>query len=780
VTRPPTLAILAVLALAAAQLARGQSTGAGRQKRQAAPSDSNAPPGAGATKGTKGTKVLPPVDPDAPPPGEMRVRAESYEQVEKGHTQARGFVDLRLPSMRIQADRADVYEEDQPDGTKKRRVVAEGNVVFLRGEERLAGDRMEMEDSGHGFLTNAIGYVEPGVFVEGRLIERIDDRTYRVEDGRFSSCSQPNPRWKFASSSAKIEVDDKIIAKNALFEVKGVPAFYLPYFYYPIRKDGRATGFLLPHFGYSSYRGFSVGGGFFWATGRSWDQTFYADSYSKLGYGFGYELRFLETAPSRGDFRTYVFDAKDQPKLDYDINWNALQMLPGRVRASLQVRRYSDLLFQERFQDNFNIATNRTERWALSLEKDLKLAVLSAYTDSTSTYFGTDYRRVNGHLPGVSLRRFPRQIGWGGVVVGLQATADSLQYGTQDRVDRYARIDVAPTLSRPVSLSFLDVTPQVAYRYTRYGASYAVDEEGTSGLSGPPLDRQYFETTLDVRGPTFSRVFDTPGLGYSDRLKHTIGPEITWTYRTRVEDFNAIPKFDGDDYSLGTNQITYALAQRFFAKRQSRLGLKKKVPYEFFTWRLMQTYYVQISEGQNNFDPNYSSSAFGPGLKPEHLSPLMSRIRFRPTPDFWTDFSVEYDVNFKQVRRTSISQTWNTSRLKLTGGWSRSVRLSEDPTQRTVGAEALRGGAAFEILPTHFFVEGSADYDVVQKTLWQARAQARYMVQCCGFEVEYITFNWNARQDTQWRFNIQLANIGSIGNFLGANAGGGLAGSSYR
>ena len=37
------------------------------------------------------------------------------------------------------------------------------------------------------------------------------------------------------------------------------------------------------------------------------------------------------------------------------------------------------------------------------------------------------------------------------------------------------------------------------------------------------------------------------------------------------------------------------------------------MPYEFFSWRLMQTYYVQIKEGQNDVDPNYSSSAFGPG-----------------------------------------------------------------------------------------------------------------------------------------------------------------------
>jgi LPS-assembly protein len=717
----------------------------------------------------------------------MRVKADSYEQVAKGQWAARGgTVDLRVADMRIEADQADVFEEPQPDGTVKHRLVAEGNVVFIRGEERLSGDRLEMDDTGRGFLENAVGYVEPGVFVEGRRIERLDDQTYRVEGGRFTSCAQPNPRWGFSASSARIEVDDKLVATNALFKVKGVPVFYTPYLYYPIRKDGRSTGFLFPHFGYSSYRGFNTGTGFYWAMGRSADQTLYADYYSRIGYGFGHELRYASESPSRGTFRTYVFQVSEKDLVtdpdtgevlsgrpsstEYDLDWNALQMLPGKIRAGVVVRKYSDLLFQQRFQDSFNLASNRTERWSGTLEKDLRLAVLSAYADTTSTYFGTDYQRVNGRAPGVSLRRFPRQIGWGKIVFGLEATADRIRYGDQHRVDTWSRYDLAPTISRPVSLSFLDLNPSIGYRYTHYGSSYGVDEEGANAIVGPPLDREFFEAQVEMRGPTFSRVFDTPGLGYSSRIKHTIGPEVSWTYRTRVEDFNSIPKFDGDDYYLGTNQIAYSLVQRFYAKRRSPSG--KAVPYEFFSWRLMQTYYVQIADGQNNFDPNYSSSAFGPGFKPEHLSPLMSRMRFRPSPHYSLDFLLEYDVNFKQVRRTSVSGNIGTPRFSLRGGWTRSVRLSEDPAQRTVGSHSLRGDAAIAILPKRLTIEGSADYDLVNDILWQMRGLVRYSVQCCGFVVENIRYNWNGRDEVQWRFNLELANVGSMGNFMGADAAG--------
>ena len=773
-SRSLSLLVLAVVALGGAP-ARGQ----------APPSPAGTPAPA--------TAPAAPAEP-ASDPGELRVRSESYEQVAKGHFEARGLVDLRLGAMRIQADKADVYEDLQPDGSVKRRLVAEGNVVFIRGEERLSGDRVEMDESGRGFFENAVGYVEPGVFIEGRRVERVDDNTYRVEGGKFTSCTQPSPRWGFTATSARIELDDKVVAKNSVLRVKGLPVFYAPYIYYPIRKDGRSTGFLFPHFGYTNVRGFNLGTGFFWAMGRSLDQTLYADYYSKVGHGFGHELRYAQASPSRGKFRTYLFQFKGSDPVvdpgtgevtpgapgttDYDIDWNALQMLPGKVRATVNVRKYSDLFFQQRFQDNFNLATNRTERWSAALEKDLRLAVLNASMDTTSTYFGTDYTRVNGRLPGVSLRRFPRQAGWGGVVFGLEATAERIQYGDSERVDTWARYDLAPTVSRPFRLSFLELNPSAGYRYTRYGASWGVDAEGQSAIVGPALDRSFFEAQLGMQGPTFSRVYDTPGFGYSERFKHTIGPEVSWTYRTRVEDFNSIPKFDGDDYYLGTNQIAYSLVQRFYSKRSGPSG--KAQPYEFFLWRLMQTYYVQIDDGQSNFDPNYSSSAFGPGFKPEHLSPLMSRMRLRPTPAFAVDFNVEYDVNFKQVRRTSVVGNIDTPRLLLNAGWSRSVRLAEDPAERLVGAHSLRGSAVIDLVPKRLSLEGSVDYDLQNDLLWQMRGQLRYSVQCCGFVVEHIRYNWNGRDEVQWRFNLELANIGSIGNFMGAGSTSGQGLGGYR
>jgi len=717
-----------------------------------------------------------PSQPQSAPPDEVRLRADVQEG-DRNHWRGRGFVDGRAGDVRIQADRDDFYQTDKPDGTVARRIVAESNVVFMRGEERLAGTRAEIDvDTGRGVFENAVGFVEPGVFVEARRIERIDDRTYRVKGGKFTSCSQPNPRWKFQASSATIHVDDKITATNVLFKIKSVPAFYVPFIYYPIREDQRSTGILFPHFGYSDLRGFNVGSGFFWAMGRSLDQTFYADHYSKFGYGLGHELRFVGLAPSRGVFRTYAFKPRAGGPWDWDLDYNAFLMLPGKLQTSLQVRQYSDLFFQQQFQDSFKEATTRTRRSSLSLQRSFGSLAFQALADDVDTFFG-DVTYVNRHLPSVSLRRFPKRIGRTGIVFGFESRGDNVEFGVEDEVQSFYRLDFAPELSRPLSASFLQFTPRAAVRYTRYSASILDPDAGDFVLGGPPLDRLFFEGSVDMRGPTFARVFNRPEGSRPDKVKHVIGPEVFWTYRTRVDDFDVIPKFDGYDYYLGTNQITYSVVQRFLARRRGPTG--RPVAYEFLTWRVGQTYYVQINERQNNFDPNYSASAYGPE-GPEHFSPLLSRLRFRPTPQAALDFNIEYDVNFKQLRNLGLYGTWSGGRATLQAGWSKVLPLTEDRPIVPV-SNNLRAGVSYQLLPGRLTLDGSADYDLLNKRFLTSRGRLRWDVQCCGFVVEAYQFNYNLRTERQFRFALELANVGSIGNFLGPDAAArGLGLGSYR
>ena len=697
---------------------------------------------------------------------EIRLRADRQETPEPGHLHATGFVDVQAGDLRIQSDVLDFYQSDKPDGTRQNRMVATGNVVFLRGDERLAGDKLEMDlDSTFLVLENASGYLQPEVYVEAKRIERLGQSTYRIEGGRFTSCAQPNPRWGFTASSATIAIDDKIKASNVFFKIKSVPALYIPYFVYPIQEDQRSSGLLFPHIGYSSTRGFNIGTGAFWAMGRSADQTLYVDRYSELGWGFGHELRWLRDQPSRGTFKTYVFrvEGAEEP-WDYDLDWNALQMLPGRFRATAMVREYSNLQFQQQFQDNFNMATTRTRRTSLAVQGQLKGNNVQFVADSTDTFFD-DVTRVTRRLPSLRVSRSQKKLGRSQFALGFEARAEYLGRDYFEENLYHSRFDLAPELSRSFSTTYLQVTPRIQPRVTYYGKT--MDDDGYP--LGPSYTRPFLETSVELRGPQFSRVFEG-GLGsYTDKIKHVIGPEVVWRYRTRVDplDFERIPKFDGYDQFLGTHQVDYALVQALYAKRPGRTG--KPAAYQFLTWRLQQTYYVQINENQNNFDPNYSTSAWGPGGVPDHNSPILSRLRFRPTPGIYTNFDVEWDINFNQLRSFSLGGGVRGGRAALDANWSRAKQLAVEVEDQVKTRDFLRGSA--RLAPTRWLtLDGSADWDILQKQILQTSLRAHLGVQCCGLTVEYIRYDYNGRQERQFRFSVDLANLGSIGNFMGEDA----------
>src|SRR5262249_7918332 len=84
-------------------------------------------------------------------------------------------------------------------------------------------------------------------------------------------------------------------------------------------------------------------------------------------------------------------------------------------------------------------------------------------------------------------------------------------------------------------------------------------------------------------------------------------------------------------------------------------------------------------------------------------------------------------------------------------------------------SETMRASARVQLWPGKLTAAGSVDYDVENKNLVQTAARLRYDVQCCGFMAEMIKSKYNV-DDTTFRFNIGLANIGSMGSFLGQDA----------
>ena len=126
--------------------------------------------------------------------------------------------------------------------------------------------------------------------------------------------------------------------------------------YYPINKEDRATGFLLPIYGTSTIRGQSFSNAFFWAINRSQDATVLHDWFTRTGQGYGGEYRYIagrrgRTASSAciaSTSATATFEQNGTPitqpaRKSFEIRTNVVQGLPGGFKARGTVDYFSDV-----------------------------------------------------------------------------------------------------------------------------------------------------------------------------------------------------------------------------------------------------------------------------------------------------------------------------------------------------------------------------------------------------------------------------------------------------
>ena len=216
---------------------------------------------------------------------------------------ASGNVEIHYKNIKLFADWAEL-------NTETRDVHAVGNVVMQLPDEVLSGEEIRVNlDSAKGKIKKCFGMLQPDIFYEAETVERKDSNIYSFRKAKITSCTQPVPRWKFSCSRANLKINDYIEMWNAVFSIKKIPVFYLPYIRYPLYKE-RKTGFLMPSIGFSGQKGMSYMESFYWAMERNMDATFNLDYYTARGLGGGLEYRYLFSGGVRGQLDLYYFTFK--------------------------------------------------------------------------------------------------------------------------------------------------------------------------------------------------------------------------------------------------------------------------------------------------------------------------------------------------------------------------------------------------------------------------------------------------------------------------------------
>jgi LPS-assembly protein len=304
------------------------------------------------------------------------------------------------------------------------------------------------------------------------------------------------------------------------------------------------------------------------------------------------------------------------------------------------------------------------------------------------------------------------------------------------------RFDIHPVLEIPaVQSGLLQWSHRIGFRETAYTHS-----KEARAVLGEALNRLSFEYSSSLVGPQLERDFG--------RWRHVVEPSVDTRYVGGPNAFQRTIVVDDIDLITSTNEIEYAITNRFFTNR------------EVFSWRLAQKYFFDPTFGgalipgrRNVFEPvlDITGFAFADGVR--RTSPIVSTMRLSTSAATSTDIEVDYDTRDKRFRSAGITGT--ATRGQFGGG------ISYFFTRRSaieIPNNQVRGTFSYGNQLKHGLSAAFAfSYDVQHSLFQGSTAQVGYNTNCYGLSFEVSQFNLGARVESRFRFAFTLKDIGSVG-----------------
>jgi len=741
--------------------------------------------------------------PNAPPSGEWDMNA--ITQTSENHVyHLRGHAEMENAIMLFRADEID-YNEDTGD------VQARGNIYFEQFErnEKIWADHLEYNtksetgkfydvrgttapriDTRPGMLTSLNPY-----YFQGKWAERVDGH-YILYSGFLTNCRVPNPWWRLKGPRFNVEPRESAKAYRSTFLLRKFPLFYTPFFYKSLEKVPRRSGFLVPNIGHSSLRGYMIGGGAFWAINRSYDATYHILDYTERGFAHHLELRGKPT--DKADFDATLFGVQDRGLLlsngtrikqgGYTFSVAGKADLGNGWTARGFINDLSSFTFREAFSDSFNEAVFSEVSSVAFLNKNWSTYTLDTVVERkqdftsleiTDPVTGKTYTNavVIKKLPEVDLSSSDHQVARDlPVWLSFDSSSGLLSRSEPDfnqndqLVSRFqtsllnSRTDFAPEITTVLRLGGFHLIPSFKVDETFYGETQGPITDQYQNTYLGALRSNYLrsarEFKLDLVAPSFEKVFNRK-TWLGDKLKHVIEPRATYEYVTGIgQDFSKIIRFDEMDLLSNTDQVTFSLTNRLYAKRGDDVS-------EILSWELSQARY---------FDPTFGGAVV-PGQRnvllsqidltpftfldgPRTYSPIVSALRANPLWNLSFEWRTDYDPARHGIVASMASADWRKGSYFVSVGHneshSESYLLPSENQLRVmfgIGNQTRRGWNAAVI----------AIYDYRAAILEYTVVQATYNTDCCGFSVQFGRFDFGTRNENQYRFAFAVANLGSFG-----------------
>lgn len=192
-------------------------------------------------------------------------------------------------------------------------------------EPALFSDRQgsfKAESMHYNFITGsgetfALSSSSSGINFTGEHVSRLENGEMIIKDGTFTTCDDEDSHFWFSSSNMTIKLGSVVMARPLVMYIRpeifskrlpALPIFVLPYMLFPLR-DGRSSGFLIPHLSSHDQTLFLSNFGYFWAINDYSDLRAEGDiafnGSWRLGERFRYTKRDVFSSEIAGEYKHY-------------------------------------------------------------------------------------------------------------------------------------------------------------------------------------------------------------------------------------------------------------------------------------------------------------------------------------------------------------------------------------------------------------------------------------------------------------------------------------------
>lgn len=563
-------------------------------------------------------------------------------------------------------------------------IDAKGHAIATTPTATIAGSRILLDyESNTGLILD--GYVQSGpVLFEGSQIQKLNDTEYITEDARYTTCTTCPETWSFSGSRIRAQLGGYAYIQNSVMRITNIPVFWMPYMIVPLKSD-RQSGLLTPGIESSSSGGVAISESFFWAMSRSQDSTWTFKNYQNRGQKGLLNYRYVLNNNSKGELNYSFLRDKAFAKVDRLNNFrpNAAQG-DALDRWFLQYRHYYELpdgfihraylnnasdlqypqdfpfetgIYRESAMENRTSITKNTDSMHMSVQVDyyknmmqsnpladnenavhrlpeIRLSQIDTHIGNSDFLYSYDldyvnfarsglaYDNLNSGLDITPNKKNDRFVQGTGSSPSCSAKdwekdpqchkADDATFDDGiDLIRTGQRFDFQPTIYRPFKFQNLELMPKISYRELKYTFP-------TGPISHD--DRRYIETDLSAR-TSFSKIYGDFSSLQSERIKHEIQPEISFTTipwmenphstffgRTRDKETPLFTQDSITDADLnGTAGLQYDYYDRVYDKKFITFAFTNKLTrkvwadgaptyQQFVTWKISQSYDVYVAE----------------------------------------------------------------------------------------------------------------------------------------------------------------------------------------